>query len=346
MWRFGWNRKRVLRGTDIDALLVPAGYGTDPVVRAVCEAALEGDLGPGLTLLADTRDDHHARVQVAEALGRAAVERPGDVAELAEDGADQADVLLWVGHALLSGAQRRPAGSSQADRKGMEAALHEVRIPLDNAAELRPDDPAPWAALQTVAMGLGADRDEKDRLWREITDRAPALFPAHMTRVRALSPTRGGTTEEMFAAAGASADVAPEGDPLPAVLALAHAEHLRGEEKRLVAEGKSPDIAHLGLGRLHGEPVQELFDLARSWAEHAVPHVYDVQAHHLFGWAFHRAGMQDPARWHLGAVGRYACDLPWSFFGAPRVEIAGAMAELGVDPTAHDTDGADPDRES
>lgn len=344
MWRFGWNRKRVLRGTDIDELLVPAGYGTDPAVRAVCEAVLEGDLAPGLTLLADTRDDPHARVHAAEALGRAAVQRLGDVAELAEDGADQADVLLWVGHTLLAVAQRRP-GSSRADRKGLEAALQEVRIPLETSAELRSDDAAPWAALQTVAMGLGADRDEKDRLWREITDRAPALLPAHMTRVRTLSPTRGGTTEEMFASAGASADVAPEGDPLTAVLALAHAEHLRGEEKRLVAEGKSPEIAHLGLGRLHGEPVRELFDLARSWTENAVPHVYDAQAHHLFGWAFHRAGMPEPARWHLGSVGRYACDLPWSFFGAPRAELARAMAELGVDPTAHDTVGGEPRRE-
>src|SRR5699024_7825343 len=118
MWRFGWNRKRVLRGTDIDEFLVPAGYGTDPAVRAVCEAVLEGDLEPGLTLLADTRDDPHTRVHAAEALGRAAIQRIGDVAELAEDGADQADVLLWVGHTLLAGAQRRP-GSSRADRKGL-----------------------------------------------------------------------------------------------------------------------------------------------------------------------------------------------------------------------------------
>ena len=54
MWRFGWNPKRVLRGTDKEALLVPAGYGTDPLTRAGCESVRQGDLRAGLTLLEDT----------------------------------------------------------------------------------------------------------------------------------------------------------------------------------------------------------------------------------------------------------------------------------------------------
>lgn len=335
MWRFGWNPKRVLRGTETEALLIPAGYGTDPLTRAGCESVREGDVRAGLTLLADTREDPEARVYVVEALGRAAVDAPGEVAGLVEEGGDEADVLLWLGNVLLSRALSGPGGTA-ADRKGFEAALTEARIPLEKAAQMRPDDVSPWASLQTVAMGLGADRDEKDRLWREVIERVPDLFPAHMTRVRALSATRGGSAEEMFAAAGASADMASEGSPLSSVLALAHAEFLRGEQKRLVAEGKSDYMAHMGLGRLHGEPVQELFEFARVWAEHTVSHVRDIQAHHLFGWAFHRAGMTDPAHWHLSAVGRFACDLPWSFFGAPRAEAARAMSELGVDPTARD----------
>lgn len=342
MWRFGWNPKRVLRGTDIEALLVPAGYGTDPLTRAGCESVRKGELKAGLTLLADTREDPEARVYVVEALGRAAVETPGEVAGLAAEGGDEADVLLWLGNVLLSRALRGPGGTA-ADRKGFEAALTEARIPLVRAARRHPDDASPWVALQTVAMGLGVDRDEKDRLWREVSERVPDLLPAHMTRVRTLSATRGGSVEEMFAAAGASADIAPKGSPLSSVLALAHAEFLRGEQKRFVAEGKSDYMAHMSLGRLHGEPVQELFEFARSWAEHAVPHVRDIQAHHLFGWAFHRAGMSDPAHWHLSAVGRFTYDLPWAFFGAPRAEAAQAMAELGVDPTAGETSGTDED---
>ena len=38
---------------------------------------------------------------------------------------------------------------------------------------------------------------------------------------------------------------------------------------------------------------------------------------------------------------RFTCDLPWSFFGAPRAEAARAMSELGVDPTAHETSWVD-----
>ncbi|GAA1082857.1 hypothetical protein GCM10009642_21790 [Nocardiopsis metallicus] len=339
MWRFGWNPGRTLRGADLEAVLVSAAYGTDPLLRAGCEAVREGDVEAGATLLVETRGDPEARAYRAEALGRAAANRPDEVAALVEAGADPADTMLWLGHTLLARAMALPSGGTgQADRKAFEAALHEARVPLEEAARANPEDAAPWSALQTVAMGLG-DREERERAWSEASARAPHLFPAHMTRVRALAPSRGGSAEEMFAAAGAAADTAPEGSPLPAVLALAHAEYLRGEQRRLVREGNSAYITSMALGRLHGEAVRELFELAQGWASAAVPHVREVQAHHLFGWAFHRAGEQDLARWHLGMVGRYVCDVPWSFFGSARTEAALAMAELGVDPSLAEQGG-------
>lgn len=330
MWRFGRKPSRALTGTDLEGALVSASLGTDPVSRAACEAVREGDVEVGASLLMETREDPEARAYQAECLGRAALDRPHEVAGLIEAGVDRGDGLLWLGHTLLARAMSLPSGGP-AERKAVEAALHEVRIPLREAARLNPDDAAPWAALQTVAMGLG-DREERERAWIEASARAPHLLPAHMTRVRALAPSRGGSAEEMFAAAGAAADTAPEGSPLPAVLALAHAEFLRGEQRRLTEEGKSAYIASMGLGRLHGEAVRELFGLARAWASSAVPHVRDVQAHHLFAWAFHRSGERDLARWHLGMVGRHVSEIPWSFFGSARAEVALAMAELGVDP--------------
>ncbi|WP_051059095.1 hypothetical protein [Nocardiopsis lucentensis] len=335
MWRFRRTSGRVPTGTGIEAALVSAAYGTDPVLRSGCEVVREGGVAAGLALLGEERDDAEVRAHRAEALGRAAVDRVAEVASLAEGDADEADVMLWLGHVLLARAATRPTGGAatgRADRKALEAGLIEARAPLEAAAHLRPDDAAPWAALQTVAMGLGADREEKDRIWGEVTERAPHLFPAHMTRVRSLSPNRGGSTEEMFAVAGAAADGAPEGDPLPAVLALAHAEHLRAERKRLIAEGSYDYIADMILGRLHGEAVRELFEAARAWVSVAAPHERDVQAHHLFGWAFHRADVAEAARWHLGAVGHYYCELPWSFFGDARAGVAHAMARVGVDP--------------
>jgi hypothetical protein len=334
MWGFRRTPGGSGRGGGAGAALVSAALGTDPVLRAGCASVAEGGLDAGRTLLAETREDPEARVYRAEALGRAAADDPTGVAALAGSavGAEQADLLLWLGHALLAGAVRRSGGGAPADRKAVDAALDEARAPFEAAALLDPDDAAPWAGLQTVAMGLGADRADKDRLWDETTARAPHLFAAHLTRVRTLSATRGGSAEEMFATAGAAADTAPEGSPLPAVLALAHAEHLRAEQRRLTGEGKSAYIVRMSLGRLHGEPVGELFELARAWAGTAVPHVRDVQAHHLFGWAFHRAGLADAARWHLAAADGYVCDLPWSFFGDAREEAGRAMAELGLDP--------------
>ncbi|MDT0329081.1 hypothetical protein [Nocardiopsis lambiniae] len=329
MWRWNPGDPRATSGVPIDSLLTSASLGTDPMLRAAAEAIAEGDLADALPLLAETRDDPEARVATVEVLGRAAADRVDELGDLM-DTADRADVLLWLGNALLTGALRAHGGT--AEHKAAEAGLDDARRLLKAAAELRPDDAAPWTALQTVAMGAGADRETKDLLWTEIHRRAPHLFAAHMGRVRILSPARGGSEEEMFAFAGAAADTAPEGDPLPAVLALAHAEFLRAEYKRLTAEGTMAFIAGRTLGRLHGEAVTELFDLARGWAERATPHPRDVQAHHLFGWAFHRAGLADAARWHLTAVGNLYCDVPWAFFGDPRRQVARAMEELGVRP--------------
>ncbi|MET9780274.1 hypothetical protein [Nocardiopsis alba] len=342
MWRFGWKPTRAPRGADLEGVLVSSSLGTDPLLRAGCRAVREGDVEVGSSLLLETRDDPEARAYQAEALGRAAVERIDEVAALVDTGADRADTMLWLGHTLIARAMSLPGGGP-AERKAVEAALHEARVPLEEAARIHPDDAAPWSALQTVAMGLG-DREERERAWNEVANRTPHLFSAHMTRVRALAPSRGGSAEEMFAAAGAAADTAPEGGPLPSVLALAHAEFLRGERRRLVDEGNSAYIVSMSLGRLHGDAVGELFRLARTWAQAPVPHVRDVQAHHLFGWAFHRAGEKDAARWHLERVGRFSTEIPWSFFGTARTEVAQAMADLGVDPRRGPGEEPEPDQ--
>lgn len=329
MWR--WNPRDLgpQRGGPVEHLLTSAALGTDPMLRAAAEEVAEGDLAAALPMLAESREDGETRTVTAEVLGRAAADRIDDLGDLL-DTADRADLMLWLGNALLAHALRASGGT--AERKAAEAALDDARRALEAAADLRPDDAAPWVALQTVAMGAGADREEKDRLWDEARTRAPHLFAAHMGRVRVLSPARGGAADEMFAFAGAAADTAPEGDPLPAVLALAHAEFLRAEYKRLRAEGMFDFVAEQTMGRLHGEAVAELFGLARTWAQSADPHPRDVQAHHLFGWAFHRAGMTEAARWHLTAVGNLYCEIPWGFFGSARPRVARAMAELGVRP--------------
>ncbi|CAL9530579.1 hypothetical protein SUDANB121_04047 [Nocardiopsis dassonvillei] len=331
MWRWNPRDPEPTPGGPVEHLLASAALGTDPMLRAAAEEAEGGDLAAALPLLAESRQDPEARASVAEVLGRAAADRIDDLGDLL-DTADRADLMLWLGNALLNRALRVSGGP--AERKAAEATLDDARRALTAAAELRPDDAAPWAALQTVAMGAGADREEKDRLWRETRDRAPHLFAAHMVRVRTLSPARGGTAEEMFAFAGAAADTAPAGDPLPAVLALAHAEFLRSEQKRFTAEGMFGFVVGQAMGRLHGEAVTELFGLARGWAGGAVPHPRDVQAHHLFAWAFHRAGLTEAARWHLSAVGNLYCEIPWGFFGAARPQVARAMEELGVRPGA------------
>lgn len=332
MWRFGRRLRRSARASDTVALLVPEVPDVDPVLRAACEAVREGDVDAGLPLLVESREDPEVRALRVAGLGRAAADHPEEVVRLTEHGADRADVMLWSGYTFLSRALHgRSPASSGAERKAVSGALHEAKETLEAAAALRRDDAVPWEGLQTVALGLRADREDVDRIWHEIIARAPHLFPAHMTRVRALAAASG-ETMEMFAFAGSVADTAPAGSPLPAVLALAHAEHLRKERARLRREGNMGYTVDMAMGRLHGEAVQELFSFARDWVAGAVPHPRERQAHHLYGWAFHRAGMTEAARWHLEAVGTVSCELPWSLFGHAPTELAHAMADLGVDP--------------
>ncbi|WP_159943912.1 MULTISPECIES: hypothetical protein [unclassified Nocardiopsis] len=337
MWHFGRRPGRAARSDDIGALLLPEPFAADPGLRTVCEAVREGDAEAGVPLLVESREDPELRTLRAAELGRAAAERPEEVAVLVEHGADRADAVLWLGYALLARALDRPAAVSTAETKAASAALHEARETLQAAVALRSDDAVAWEGLQRVELALRAPRSERDRTWRETVARAPHLFSAHVTRVRSVAVADAGTpaaaaADEMFAFAGSVADTAPEGSPLPAVLALAHAEFLRRERARLRGEGSMELVVQQALGRLHGEAARELFSFARDWVSAAVPHPRDAQAHHLFGWALHRAGMTDAARWHLTAVGTVRCDLPWSFFGDPTAELVRTLTELGVDP--------------
>jgi hypothetical protein len=79
---------------------------------------------------------------------------------------------------------------------------------------------------------LQADRDHKDAIWREVIARCRTLFPAHSARLQILAKKWGGSHEEMF-----EFDAAPTGDPLAAMVPLAHFEVMLDRVDEAIEKG-------------------------------------------------------------------------------------------------------------
>ncbi|MCQ6556784.1 hypothetical protein NPS70_26885 [Streptomyces sp. C10-9-1] len=104
--------------------------------------------------------------------------------------------------------------------------LEEARSVCEQAALLSPGDPVPAITELAVARGLGASREEFDRLWARILDRAPEHMGAHLAALHHLCAKWHGSREEADRFAVAAAARAPEGSLLAALPLFAVYEHL------------------------------------------------------------------------------------------------------------------------
>jgi hypothetical protein len=282
----------------------------------------ETELNAGIALLRETRTDYDLRAQRVTALADAAIGQSHDVGRLYRDSmprADGADVHLWLGATIVAEAwQIRGMGGTDADRLGLfRDILRDAQEPLLTAASLAPDDPVPWAMLQNYAMGMGMDRANLDALWARIADRCPTLFFGNVRRLQALAAKWGGSHEEMFAFARAAAISAPAGDPLTAMLPLAHAEYLG-------ASGIQPRQ------HFNANVVDELVAAESRWRATARPRPDSLWAHNIFGWAMLRAGDDARAVWHLSRVNRRSTSIPWAYEDDTATAFATALVALGM----------------
>lgn len=280
------------------------------------EVVREAELNAGVALLRETRTDYDLRAQRVTALADAAIGQSHDIGRLHREGmarADDADVHLWLGATIVA-----EAWQIRGDRLGLfQEILQDAQEPLLTAASLAPDDPVPWAILQNYAMGMGLDRGHLDSLWTHIADRCPTLFFGNVRRLQALAAKWGGSHEEMFAFARAASVSAPAGDPLSAMLPLAHAEYL-------AASGLS------ARQHFNANVVDELRAAETRWRAAARPRPDSLWAHNIFGWAMLRAGEDVRAVWHLSRVNRRPSSIPWAYEDDPALAFAGALVSLGM----------------
>ncbi|MFI7616177.1 hypothetical protein ACIBP6_33650 [Nonomuraea terrae] len=308
---------------------------TDAALDTGVELVSQGHLQAGIALLSETHDDPELRSLRTEALGDAAIGRSREIMELLDEADHPADVLLWLGRTIINEAWAIRGGGYAStvgsDRfKMFFATLSTAHEPLMEAARLRPDDAVPWESMIWYGLGMQLDRSEEDAIWAEITSRCDTLFSAHWARLQAVSAKWGGSHEDMFAHARSAVALAPPGDPLTAMLALAHLEYLLAEETRLVQESTLMAYMKFSMAYFSETVLSELKEAESRWTTGKRSHVRDVDAHHLFGAIFFQTrDTYDLAARHLSQVGnRVGEAAPWGYRGDPAEEFGKALQKL------------------
>ncbi|GAA2859171.1 hypothetical protein GCM10010517_17680 [Streptosporangium fragile] len=293
----------------------------DDAVVAVHRKVFEA----GTVVLGAARGDPERRVLRVEALAKAAVGHSSSIEALAVHDRANPDLWLWLGRTRIEEAWAvKPdvrARAVQAQRlQAFHAAMESARQPLLTAAALAPADPAPWESMIWLCLGLDRPRQEKDAVWYEAARRHPTLFPANVARLMTLSPAWGGSAQEMLEFARAAAARAYDGDPIHALLPLAHFEQVAAERSPISRGGWFSD-----------EALREVVAHAGRWLGREA-HPRAVEAHNVFGAAFYLADLRRPARGHLMRTGGRVSRLPWSYLGDPAQQFQRACGRLHLVP--------------
>lgn len=188
------------------------------------------------------------------------------------------------------------------------ARLQKARDFLLQAAEQEPDDPTPYAFLQTVAMGLQLDREYAQIWLNEATRRDPYNMQAHYRHLFLLCKKWGGSHDEMYAFAHATLDKTPVNLTLNTILFVAFQEHffyLLGFDKNI--EGAEAFIKNQKV-RQESVTVYEKCLANRRKIEH----VSDYWPHNVAAWWFYMLRMHKYVRQETKKIGPYFTEFPWS----------------------------------
>jgi hypothetical protein len=307
---------RTVGGRFRTARVISGRPWSDPVLDRSCDAVRERYLRVAVPALRATRTDFELRSLRIEYLAKAATGLSKGIEALLAADPHNPDLHLWLGRTLIEEAWRiRPAARSRSQQassyQAFTRALQSARGPLRTAAELYPDDPVPWESMQWLALGLETDASDKEELWRRAAERWPTLYGAHVARVISLSPQWGGVAEEMFDFARAAMSMSAREDPRAALIPLAYFEYFVQERSGLI-KGSSSWFTE--------EEIRDVEAAARGWHEGHRPHPRTLEAHNLFGAAFHLGDARRPARNHLLRTQGRPSSLPWTYLGGNEVD--------------------------
>jgi hypothetical protein len=301
----------------------------DPVLDQVVDAVHERYLRTAVACIAETRNDPELRSLRVEALARAARGRSDTIESMLGHDPGNPDLLLWLGRTRVEEAwQIRPTSRGRAvqaaDYRAFTKMVQSARSPLMAAAERLPDDPVPWESMMWAGLGLKLEPEQRDEIWLHAHERWPTLYGANAARVITLSPQWGGVAEEMFDFARLAQSTSGREDPRAALIPLAYFEHFV-QERSGILRGSSSWFSD--------EEVRDVETAARGWFSGGVGHTEPagsgngrgrvhprtIEAHNLFGAAFHLGDARRPARQHLARTYGRPSRLPWSYLGGDAV---------------------------
>jgi hypothetical protein len=340
--------KRASGRTTIDRATVITGRcWLDPALDVAVEAVRAADglgteqrIDAALAHLAAVRDDPE---RLARANQEFADGLAGSLDELRERartlraGPEAADARALLARALVVAAWDRRGPGWAADVpddvwKPFRVLLEEADEAAYDALERSGDHAGAAASRMVSALGLGLPRDE---WWHrfEVARRAkPTLWPAHASMLSALCAKWYGNDELMWDFARRTVAQAPAGDPVVAVLPIAHLEQLLSYSR-----AQTPDAARRWANDLR-TGADDLAAAGARWAGAGTPppHPMAYQSHQLFGYALTMAGDKPRARSHYTAGSRRLGGLPWDFVGGddPVGKFVQELAEVGAVPAA------------
>lgn len=291
----------------------------DPEPAAKAAAALD--------LLLAVQDDPERLVQVQDAAGHRLadhLEAVGALVAATPSGPVRAQALALHGFCTAVAAWN-VRGGGWASTVGEDAAVVFQRM-LEQADEIgrlaleeQPDHAGAGVLRLATARGLGMPSDE---WWHrfDVARRARStLYPAHVHMMTALCQKWYGNHDLMFDFARRTADEAPPGDPVGAVLALAHAEFFLWVAAREDGSKYQRSFTISEARRAERERMAAASDRWLGAGPAAPGHPRAAEAHQVFGWFFQALGTPDPrAKTHLAHGTRRVASLPWSYLGGDR----------------------------
>ncbi|MFD3519926.1 hypothetical protein [Streptomyces sp. NPDC058653] len=290
----------------------------EPELQAALMAARSGDWRPAAELFADTGTDWERRSMYAERLSDIGADESWLLAweKARQDDPDAAVVRARATVALawrMRGAQSASRTSrEQAD--GFHRTLHRSRQDIARAAALNPHDPTPYITEIWTALGLGYPHADMDRLWAEVTARAPHHFEAHFSALQYWCAKWRGSDELAHAFAARAAANAPLGSLMSAFPLIAWFEaHLDTTVK--ASAYRSTELTSL--------VDAALADAAAAPADH--PRLAELR--HLLAYFLFRQGRYDAALEQFRLVDGYVNALPWTYHGE---QFYGAIRETTV----------------
>ncbi|WP_030745992.1 hypothetical protein [Streptomyces sp. NRRL S-31] len=199
--------------------------------------------------------------------------------------------------------------TTQEQFDGFHRALTAAREEIARAAALNPDDPTPFVAEIWVALGLGYPNARMDKVWAEITSRAPHHYEAHYSALQYwCAKWRGSERLAVDFAERAAAD-APPGSLLTALPLIAHFEHDESDDT-------AADNTPLMLARVEAA----LTDAAAADPSH--PRLAELR--HLLAFYLHLQDRNEAALEQFKLVDGYVNALPWRY----RDDMAGYYCQV------------------